>query len=157
LTAAIALSACQDRRADRAYLKGDYGTSAEELQSLATLGEARAQYDLALLYDKGLGVPQSDAQALLWYTRAAEHGDAQAQYNLGLMYMNGQGMTPDLVLAYYWLSLALGQGEEKAPPAREYLVDRMTAEQIEEAKKLVRERVIRGERPSAREVHHDAP
>ncbi len=53
----IALSACQDQRADKAYLRGDYGKSSEELQSLANQNEARAQYDLALLYDKGLGVP----------------------------------------------------------------------------------------------------
>ena len=157
LTVATALTACQDRRADRAYLKGDYGTSAEELQSLANLGEARAQYDLALLYDKGLGVPQNDAQALMWYSRAAERGDGRAQYNLGLMYMNGQGTPPDLILAYYWLSLSIGQGEDNAPAARDYLIDRMTTEQIDEAKQLVRERLIKGERPAARDVHHDAP
>ena len=156
MTLATALSACQDQRADKAYLHGDYGKSAQELQSLANLNEARAQYDLALLYDKGLGVPQSDAQAFHWYTRAAEHGDRRAQYNLGLMYMNGQGMTPNLVRAYYWLSLSLGQGDENATAAREYLIEKMTSEQIEEAKNLVRKRLIDGERPIA-PIHREAP
>ena len=90
LTLILVLTACEDRRADKAYLRDDYGKTAKELEGLANLGEPRAQYDLALLYDKGLGVPQSDAEALRWYTRAAEQGEARAQYNLGLMYMNGQ-------------------------------------------------------------------
>lgn len=152
----IALSACQDRRTDKAYLRGDYGKSAEELQSLANLGEARAQYDLALLYDKGLGVPQSDAEALRGYQRAAEHGERRAQCNLGLMYMNGQGTPPNLVHAYFWLSLSLAKGDTNAPAAREYLIEKMTPEQIEEAKNLVRKRLIEGEH-SASPVRQDLP
>ena len=124
---------------------------------MANLGEARAQYDLALLYDQGLGVPQSDAQALLWYQRAAEHGDRRAQYNLGLMHMNGQGMAPNVVHAYFWLSLSLAQGDTNAPAAREYLIEKMTPEQIEEAKNHVRKRLTEGERPAPEGVHHDQP
>lgn len=152
----IALPGCQDRRADKAYLKGDYKKSAEELQSLANLGEVRAQYDLAVLYDKGLGVPQSDTQALLWYTRAAEHGDPRAQYNLGLMYLNGQGVPADFVQAYYWISLSLAQGDENAPMARDYLIDKMTSEQIDEAQKLVMAR-LKNQSPIAPSPHHAAP
>ena len=98
-TLVVLLSACEDRRADKAYLRGDYGKTVKELEGLANLGDPRAQYDLAVLYDKGLGVPQSDADALRWYTRAAEQGDARAEYNLGLMYMNGQVVQPNLILA----------------------------------------------------------
>ena len=88
--------------------------------------------------------PQSDAEALRWYTRAAEQGDARAQYNLGLMYMNGQGIEPNLVLAYYWMSLSVAQGNENAPPARDYLTEKMTPAQIEEANKLVAQRLGKG-------------
>ena len=147
----LVLAACQDRRADRAYLRGDYAKTAKELEGLANLGDPRAQYDLAVLYDKGLGVPQSDAEALRWYTRAADQGDARAQYNLGLMYMNGQGVEPNLVLAYYWMSLSVAQGNANAPPARDYLTEKMTHAQLEEANKLVRERLAKGLR---QEVPH---
>lgn len=148
LCATIGLfAACQDRRADKAYLKGDYQKSAKELESLANMGEPRAQYDLAVLYDQGLGVPQSDALALRWYTRAAEHGEPRAQYNLGLMYMNGQGTSPDVVLAYYWISLSLAQGNQRAPEAREYLAERMTQEQIASAQSLVNARLSAGQQP----------
>jgi TPR repeat protein len=143
----LVLAACEDRRADKAYLRDDYAKTAKELQGLANLGEPRAQYDLALLYDKGSGVPQSDAEALRWYTRAAEQGDARAQYNLGLMYMNGQGTTPNLIMAYYWVSLSVAQGNQNAPAARDYLAEKMTAEQIEEANRLVRAKLSEGGSP----------
>jgi uncharacterized protein len=142
------LFACQDRRADKAYLRGDYIQSVEELQALADLEDSRAQYDLALLYDKGLGVPQSDAQALKWYSRSAAHGDQRAQYNLGLMYMNGQGTAPNLILAYYWISLSLAQGDRNAPAAREYLIEKMTPQQIQEANNLVQEQLINSRPPT---------
>ena len=79
-------AACEDRRADKAYLRGDYDKAVVDVQYLAQSGEPRAQYDLGLMYDKGQGVPQSDAEALQWYERAAEQGEPRAQYNLGLMY-----------------------------------------------------------------------
>ena len=151
LTLVVVFTACEDRRADKAYLRGDYAKAAKELEGLANLGEPRAQYDLAVLYDKGLGLPQSDAEAVRWYTRAAEQGDVRAQYNLGLMYMNGQGVEPNLVLAYYWMSLSIAQGNVNAPPARDYLTEKMTQAQIEEANKLVSKRLAKGLR---QEVPH---
>ena len=151
LTLMAVFTGCEDRRADKAYLRGDYAKTAKELEGLANLGDPRAQYDLAVLFDKGLGVPQSNAEALRWYTRAAEQGDARAQYNLGLMYMNGQGVEPNLVLAYYWVSLSVAQGNANAPPAREYLAEKMTHAQIEEANKLVSGRLAKGLR---QEVPH---
>jgi hypothetical protein len=51
--------------------------------------------------------------------------------------MNGQGTAPNLILAYYWISLSLAQGNQNAPAAREYLIDRMTPAQIQEANNLV--------------------
>ena len=152
LTLLVLLAACQDRRADRAYLRDDYAKTAKELEGLANLGDPRAQYNLAVLYDKGLGVAQSDAEALRWYTRAAEQGEPRAQYNLALMYMNGQGVEPNLVLAYYWMSLSVAQGNANAPPARDYLSEKMTLAQIEEANKLVGQRLGKGLPPEV--LHH---
>ena len=148
LTLVVLLIGCEDRRADKAYLRGDYGKTANELEGLANLGDPRAQYDLAVLYDKGLGVPQSDADALRWYTRAAEQGEARAEYNLGLMYMNGQGVEPNLVLAYYWVSLSVAQGNANAPAAQDYLAEKMTQAQIGEANSLVRQRLSKGLAPA---------
>jgi len=132
-------AACEDRRADKAYLRGDYDKAVVDVQFLAHSGEARAQYDLGLMYDKGQGVPQSDAEALQWYERAAEQGEPRAQYNLGLMHLNGQGVPPDLVTAYYWVSLSASHGNQHAMDARDFISEKMSAEQIAEGKRRVRE------------------
>ena len=47
---------------------------------------ATPQYNLGVLYGAGRGVPQDDAEAVIWYRLAAAQGHATAQYNLGVMY-----------------------------------------------------------------------
>lgn len=130
----VALGACEDFRADRAYRHGDYPATVKRLKYLAEEGEPRAQFDLGYLYDKGQGVPQNDQEALRWYLMAAEQGEPRAQYNLGLMYANGQGVPQDYVEAFFWINLAAAQGNKQALDARDYLDDKMTPEQIAAAK-----------------------
>ena len=135
----FSVPACEDRRADKAYLRGDYDKALADIQFLAHGGEARAQYDLGLMYDKGQGAPQSDAEAMRWYARAAEQGEPRAQYNLGLMHLNGQGVPPDLIKAYYWVSLSASRGNQHALDARDYISEKMSVEQIAQGKKLVQD------------------
>lgn len=132
-------SACEDRRADKAYLRGDYDKAVTDIEFLANGGEARAQYDLGLLYDQGQGVPQNDARAMHWYALAAEQGEPRAQYNLGLMYLNGQGVQPDLVTAYYWITLSANRGNVHARDARDYVGEKMSTQQLAESKRLVQQ------------------
>ncbi len=54
------------------------------MKALAEQGMAAAQYNLALMYDNGEGVPENDAEAVKWYRKAADQGNAEAQSNLGL-------------------------------------------------------------------------
>ena len=129
--------ACEDRRADKAYLRGDYEKAHTDIEFLARGGEARAQYDLGLMYDQGQGVPQSDAKAREWYERAAEQGEPRALYNLGLMYLNGQGVQPDLVQAYYLISLSANRGNVHARDATDYVRVKMSAEQIADGNRRV--------------------
>ena len=133
----FSVAGCEDRRADKAYLRGDYDKALTDIKFLANGGEARAQYDLGLMYDKGQGVPQSDTEAMYWYGRAADQGEPRALYNLGLMYLNGQGVPPDLVKAYYLISLSASKGNAHALDARDYITEKMSTEQIEEGKRLV--------------------
>jgi len=78
-----------------AYTIGDYATALREWKPLAEQGNANAQYNLGLMYQKGDGVPQDDKTALKWYRLAAEQGNASAQYNLGAMYYKGEGVPQD--------------------------------------------------------------
>src|SRR4051794_23298177 len=63
-----------------AYQKGDYDTALRLLRPLAETGDARAQFNLGVMYSEGQGVPQDNAEAGKWYRLSAEQGYAQAQY-----------------------------------------------------------------------------
>lgn len=76
-----------------AYNRGDPKTALKLWQPLAEAGNPDAQVNIGVLHANGEGVPQSYAEALIWYRKAADLGDVFALNNLGLMYMRGQGIT----------------------------------------------------------------
>jgi len=65
-----------------AYKRGDYATALRLWLPLAEGGDPRAENNLGVIYEKGLGVPQNDAEASKWYGLAAEHGHVEAKNNL---------------------------------------------------------------------------
>ena len=81
--------------AESAYENGQNNKAAELYTLAANQGDASAQYNLGLMYDKGQGVAQDYNKAAELYTLAANQGDASAQNNLGLMYDKGQGVPYD--------------------------------------------------------------
>ena len=93
-----------------AYLRQDYATALRLWRPLAEAGDARAQYNLGVMYGTGLGVPKDDQQAVFWYRKAAEQGYASAQYNLGVMYREGRGVPKDDQQAVFWYRKAAEQG-----------------------------------------------
>ncbi len=97
-----------------AYKSGDYKTAFKEFAPLAEQGNADAQFNLALMYDNGQGVPQDYKQAVKWYTKAAAQGSGEAQSNLALMYGKGQGVPQDHKQAVKWYTKAAAQGYAKA-------------------------------------------
>jgi len=78
-------------------------------KALAEQGDAKAQFNLGVMYVKGDGVTQDYQEAVKWYRLAGEQGDAKAQYNLGVMYGNGEGVTQDYKEALKWYRLAAEQ------------------------------------------------
>lgn len=115
------------------YIRGDYAAAVNQFREAAEQGDAAAQYNLALMYGNGKGVPQDDTEAMKWYSRSAEQGYAYAQYNLSMVYYFGQGVPQDYVAAYKWLILAADQGEDHAKEALPMLAKKMAPEQITEA------------------------
>ncbi len=126
-----------------AYKRGEYATALREWRPLSKQGNAKAQYLLGLMHEKGEGVPQDYARALQRYRKAAEQGDVSAQAALGLMYMEGQGVLQDYVQAHMWLNMAALKARKGFREAlrimRDDLATRMTPAQIAEAQKLARE------------------
>jgi TPR repeat protein len=97
-----------------AYERGDYATAFRLWRPLAEQGEAKAQNNLGVMYDKGLGAAQDYAEAVKWYRRAAEQGDAGAQHSLGFMYAKGHGVAQDYAEALKWYRRAAEQGNARA-------------------------------------------
>ncbi|MEN6587019.1 MAG: tetratricopeptide repeat protein [Sulfuricella sp.] len=124
--------------------RGDYIKAATLFQPLATAGNALAQYNLGLMYEKGRGVPQDYAGAVSLYQLAAAQGNAEAQRNLGVMYRDGLGVQKDPVRAHMWLNLGAAESAANAASYRDALVKTMKPEQIVLAQKLANECRQRG-------------
>ena len=84
------------------------------LQSAATQGYAPAAYTLGLMYANGRGVPEDDALAAGWYSKAAQTGFPPAEYNLALAYFGGHGVSEDPALATLWYTKAAQSGYAEA-------------------------------------------
>jgi hypothetical protein len=126
-------------QARSAHERGDYAAEVAAIRPLAEQGSTYAQYNLGVLYDRGQGVPQSDALAMQWYEKAAEQGLPQAQVNLAIMYREGQGLPPDLARAYFWFALAESQGDWQAPQAKKDLAARMTPAEVQDVERQIKD------------------
>ncbi len=80
--------------------------SLADLQNSAERGDPDAQWQMAIRYHDGEGVPQDDTEAMKWFERAAEQGHVDAQSPLGAYYWAGRGVPVDLSKAYFWSAIA---------------------------------------------------
>jgi TPR repeat protein len=93
-----------------AYQEKDYLKAIQLWRPLAQAGNAEAQYRLGVMYAEGRGVAPNDAEAALWFERAAEQGEPMAQYNIGASYAEGSGVHKDMATAAKWFRRAADQG-----------------------------------------------
>ncbi|KAF9976594.1 hypothetical protein BGZ73_008265 [Actinomortierella ambigua] len=84
------------------------------LRRSAKQGNVMAQYELAILYHVGRGVPMSKRRAVKWFRRAAEQGHPGAQFYLGMLFDIGQGVPKSMLTAFNWYSKAAEQGHSCA-------------------------------------------
>lgn len=116
-------------------------------QKAAEKRHAGSMRQLAIAYEKGLGVPTNPAISIQWYDSAANRGDALAQLSVGLMFANGQGRTKSATQAYKWLTLAStgvffddeSAKRTETKTALKTLVAQMTPADVNAGEKLVRE------------------
>ena len=81
-------------------------------------GNAQAAASLALLYEKGQGVPRDDAEAVRLSKIAADQGNAQGQNGLGFLFTQGRGGPRNDMEAARLFKLSADQGY---PPAQNNL------------------------------------
>jgi TPR repeat protein/chromosome segregation ATPase len=91
-------------------LKQDYAEALKWFRRAAEKNFAPAQYNLAIAYELGHGVPADERQAFKYYLAAAEQGFGAAQYNVGNMYAVGRGIGQDLFESNLWLKQAAEKG-----------------------------------------------
>jgi TPR repeat protein len=93
-----------------AYQEKDYLKAVQVWRPLAQAGDREAQYRLGVMYAEGKGVAPNDAEAALWFERAANQGEPMAQYNLAASYVEGTGVRKDMAAAVKWFRRAADQG-----------------------------------------------
>jgi hypothetical protein len=93
------------------------GTDRNRILNRADAGDSIAQYEMALRYADGEGVPQNYRDAMAWFAKAAANGNDNAQWKLGLGYIKGIGVTHDERKAVVWFKRAANHGDIRAQSA----------------------------------------
>lgn len=86
----------------------------EIVMQRAREGRDMAMNNLGMLYRDGRDVPQSDKDAVYWFSKAVEKGNAKAMTNLALMYFKGRGVPRDEEEARKLLRRASALGDDHA-------------------------------------------
>lgn len=97
-----------------AYQANDLPLAYKNFLTAAKEGHADSQFNVALMYEKGIGIGIDEKEAIVWYGKAAAQGNAAAQYNLGVLYENGRGTKIDFAKANEWYRKASVQGDALA-------------------------------------------
>lgn len=100
------------------FFEGKYKDPAKAYQYgqvLASRGDKNAQYFTACCLFSGTGTEKNEAEAVHWFTSAAQQGHKDAQRLLGAILINGcNGQAKDIEAAKRWLNMAAAQGDEEA-------------------------------------------
>jgi TPR repeat protein len=97
-----------------AYQANDLPRAYAAFLTAAKEGHADSQFNLALMYERGIGIGLDEKEAVVWYGKSAAQGNAAAQFNLGVLYENGRGTKVDFAKANEWYRKASVQGDALA-------------------------------------------
>lgn len=97
-----------------AYENEDYLKTIKLLTKAAELDHPIAQYNLAVMYDNGLGVTRDPFAAFDWYRRSADQGYEDAEFCVGVAYSVGEVVPVDYAKSIDWYHKAAAQGQSDA-------------------------------------------
>ena len=99
-----------------AYLdEPNLSKSAEWFQKAAMLGHPKAQYQLGLYHQFGIGVEKDGLKAVDWYQKSAAQDNIEAMANLGEIYFaGGLGVPKNTSIAIRWYLKAAERGDEQS-------------------------------------------
>lgn len=112
----ISEAAIADRLDDgiSAIDKQDFKAAYRIFKQLAEQGNSEAQYNLAILYRQGKGVPRNNKLAFKWFLAAAQQELVAAQFYVGYLFDMGQGTGKDGAKAVQWYKKAAQRGHPLA-------------------------------------------
>ena len=84
----------------QALENGEYKKALYFLSYDANLGDDKAQYNLGVMYKKGLGVPVDHNEAFAWFFLSSNKGNILANYALGHSYYKGLGIKKNYLSAF---------------------------------------------------------
>merc|ERR1712224_1117490 len=88
----------------------DVVAAAEWFERGAIEGNVESMVELALCYELGAGIEQSDELALDWYTKAANLGHATAKFAVGEIFEEARGVPQSDTEACIWYFEAAQSG-----------------------------------------------
>lgn len=121
------------------WVPRDYAQSRLWNEKAAAQGDARAEYNLGVIYAYGQGVKKDLPEGIRWYMKAAEQGHQVAAYNVGVAYSQGIGVPVDQVQGYMWQLLACHFGFPQCKGTLKYLDSTLDAARIGDARKKANE------------------
>jgi len=84
--------------------------AARWIEAAAVEGHLEAQYLIASLYERGIGVTKERNTAIVWYERSASSGHMTAMYNLGVLLADTATSSQDYVRSAFWFAKAAENG-----------------------------------------------
>jgi len=145
----------QDYDAGIAALKsGQFAIADREFRPLAEAGHGNAQYQLGVMYEYGRGLVRSDANAVIWYRKAAAQDIVAAQYRLGVLHDNGWGVDRNYPQAAYWYRKAamVGHGFAQHDLAFMYLDGKGVTQDLVQAYKWLKIAQMQGNKLMAKHL-----
>ena len=136
-TLSFAVQAAELEDGFTAFKAGSYEKALRLWLPIAEKDNADAQYNIGILYMKGLGVEKNEKTAFVWYKRSAANGNTDAMYNLGTMYNQGRVVIRSTKDAVKWWkkSAELGNASGQFNLGVVYAYGRRVKQNTEEALK----------------------
>jgi TPR repeat protein len=91
-----------------------HGEEIRKIRISAEQGDSEAQFNLGMIYYRGVEMPRDFAEVVKWWRKAAEQGHSNAQLGLGYVYQDGTGVQQNQVEALRWIRLSAAQGNSYA-------------------------------------------
>lgn len=101
------------KKATSLVQKGN-ASGAQMMKQLAAQGYSPAQYNLAVMYLTGRGVPKDQNQGVAYLRKAADNGHVKASSTIGAMYLQGKGVGRNPSQARRYLTKAAQKGDSQS-------------------------------------------